>query len=98
MQNILDKKQIEQILISRWSEFLSARKLIQFAKESLVKNLLLSNSCQITKISLSRFEPVLCGFLLWLDIIIIDSNNKINITIEASLSTSGDIQYLNCDL
>ena len=92
---MLDKKQLENILLSKWAEFLNVRKLIQFAKESLIHYTNLSSSFQVFELRVSRFELTSTGFLIWLEVILTHSGDKINVTIEAFLSGQGELTYIN---
>lgn len=93
MQDILDKEKMEEILVAKWTEFLNVRKLLQFTKDIAIKYLSLPESC-VNEIKISRFEFSSKGFILWLEAIIIQSEEKHNTTIEVLLSSDGCISYI----
>lgn len=89
---LIDKEKLERILIANWAEFLDVQELIKFSQQSLEH--LLPN-CSIFQLKISRFELSKIGFILWLSVIVIQYNKKINTTIEAFLTNNGNIKYVN---
>ena len=94
MQDIINKQKFETLLLTHWSEFINVRTLIQYSKETLLKYHNLPVNCQVYQLKISRFEFTTKGFLLWIDVILIDLDNKINTTLEVSLSDT-NIEYVN---
>ena len=71
----LDTEKLEKLLVANWTEVLDYRQLLFFAnnqisiKDDFIKHL-----------SVSRFEPVYDGFILWLEF---TTKKGVNGTIEA---------------
>lgn len=95
MQNLIDKTKLENLLIAHWTEFLRASELMKLSKNLLIKHYDLSSNCQIFQLKLSRFEIAPEGFLLWLEVIVIDNGQKINTTLEGFLSNNGIFTYMD---
>lgn len=91
--NVLEKQNLEKILLANWASFLDVRKLMTFVKTK--NNLGLDT---IFKLSVSRFEPTEKGFLIWLET---ESNileNKVKVTTEALLTLSGEILHISSEI
>jgi hypothetical protein len=55
----IDKENLERLLLSHWTSFINPRRLLDFVQNS--------SQSKIDKISLSRFEFVDKGFLVWVE-------------------------------
>lgn len=92
---MLDPIELEKILLSKWTEFFDNRKMLLVAKKLAIENLKIEPSCQITKLSLSRFEKQNSHFLIWIDYTISESkNNIISATSEIILDKDGKITHV----
>lgn len=87
---MLDPSEFEKIILSKWTEFFDNRKLLSIAKKLAIENLDIDSSCQITKLTLSRFEKQKSSFLLWIDYTILEyKNNVTSVTSEIILNKDG---------
>jgi hypothetical protein len=87
--NIINTEELEKLLVSNWTAFLQPREILKFANEQ-VKNINVDSP--INNLSISRFELKSNGFLLWVEFNSTISQQKINGTIEAFLTTAGELQ------
>jgi hypothetical protein len=81
---ILDAQKLETLLLANWTEFLDTRQVLKLLGEHTGK--------QIQNLTISRFELVDQGFLLWFE----TTANKERMTVEALLTVSG-IRILRTD-
>jgi hypothetical protein len=97
MQNVIDKQKMEQLLISKWTEFLDYKKVMAFVMVSVrdhddfptyEEDDLPRKGVEIT---VTRCSPFDNGFLLWLDFTVPKSGGFAIGTIEAQLSLTGDL-------
>lgn len=95
MQDLLNKKKLEQILTARWVEFLSVPILLTQTQKLLVDHLSIPPNCFVSQIKLSRFEITDKGFALWLEAIVVHTGQSVNATLELFLSTDGNISYID---
>tara|TARA_Y100000034_G_scaffold106329_3_gene134968 strand:- start:2229 stop:2576 length:348 start_codon:yes stop_codon:yes gene_type:complete len=102
MDNIIDNRKLENILIRSWAEILNARKMIAFALECVRDNKseldvvmepdLPQKSVQVL---ISRFHIIPSGFEVWVDYTI-PADDEIAVgTIECHLSNAGNLQATN---
>jgi len=83
-EKIFDSNSLEQLLIKDWTYYLDIRKTIQFLKEIVEKNLnLQSFNIQTIKVSNAVFSND--GIIIWIDFIVINSNNEVNLSAEVKL-------------
>jgi len=83
-EKIFDSNSLEQLLIKDWTYYIDIRKTIKFLKEIVEKNLnLQSFNIQTIKVSNAVFSND--GIILWIDFIVITSNNKVNLSAEVKL-------------
>lgn len=91
---ILDPKRLEKVLVLNWTEFLDVVKLMKLVKEHAEAQL--GKTVQVHRISLTRFEFVSEGFLLWIEgKALPKSGQQVNLTIEATLSCEGSLTVNN---
>ena len=83
-EKIFDSNSLEQLLIKDWTYYLDLRKTNQFLKEIVEKNLnLQSFNIQTIKVSNAVFSND--GIIIWIDFIVINSNNEVNLSAEVKL-------------
>ena len=83
-EKIFDSNSLEQLLIKDWTYYIDIRNTIKFLKEIVEKNLnLQSFNIQTIKVSNAVFSND--GIILWIDFIVITSNNKVNLSAEVKL-------------
>lgn len=80
---MLNKKKLEQLLLANWTEILDKQQLDNFIAKQI------SETYKLHKITLSRFEIVEDGFILWLEYSLLLSNKTLQITSEIHLSNTG---------
>ena len=85
---MIEKEMLETVLLAHWGNFLDTTRL--FSLTSLWATKHLNKEVQVDNITLSRFEPIECGFLLWID----SKVGDLLITSEAHLSNTGEITHL----
>lgn len=81
---MIDNEKLEQTLLTNWSRFLDVRKLRAFAAEIAGQD-----EKSISKLTISRFELVEGGFILWLEYLI-----DRQFTTETLLSWDGKLSHL----
>ena len=106
---VLNIEKFEKTLLTSWAEFLNIRELRDIIKNTAISKVGYPPNCHIQKFSISRFEFIDTGFLIWIEATIVsthtgitndDSNNiqnkesQNNITMEFLMSKNGFI-FLN---
>jgi calcineurin-like phosphoesterase family protein len=76
----IDKEKFETVLLSNWTTFIDPRELLVFVQNCSVS--------KINKISLSRFEMISKGFLVWVEC----NQNTSNQTVELFIDNNGAIR------
>ena len=100
--NIIKPEGLEKLLIANWTQVLDVKAVYKFINENI--------DSPINNLTITRFEPQENGFLLWIEFNYVESLKKvyvnamgypirigtstINITIEAFLKLSGEIQFI----
>jgi len=84
---MIDTLKLEKLLLTNWTSFLDRKALISFAEEIAINQLNVLPPCKVHTLTLSRFELIENGFVVWIDFIA--NNNQIKITSELNLSNSG---------
>lgn len=97
MNDILDKSKLEEVLISRWTEFLDQKKLLAFVLVSIRDNQNQFNKIQSKKqaspgikLSVSRFEPKDSCFETWIEFSISSGKESTIGTCEIHFSYDGN--------
>jgi len=92
---LVNIEKLEQILISKWAEFLDLRKIIQFL-QTLAAEHLREGELQVMKVTISRFELSENGFILWFDyeVNLTNQKKKVNMTSEVRLLNNGSLLHL----
>ena len=88
---MLNLEKLEKLLLTHWTEFIDARSLMASASQAIALFEEME-PCKIQKLTVSRFEFVEYGFLLWLECRI----GEENFTVELFLGSTGSIQYQQC--
>ncbi len=99
MQNVINKQKMEQLLVSKWTEFLDYKKIMAFVMVSVrdhefpiyEEEDLPKKGVEIT---MTRCSPFDNGFLLWLDFTVPKNNGFAIGTIETQLSLSGNLNLV----
>jgi len=103
MNNIINKQNLEKLLVSKWTTFMDSKQIIAFTllavrnhRDSFQtiqeENELPGKNTQVT---ISRFEPHPDGFLIWIDYTVPHFNEIVVGTVEAKLKLDGDLDLLN---
>jgi len=97
---MINSKKLEELLIANWTSFINYSKLMAHILE-IVRDTELAVMEQSTipkvgiQISISRFELIHNGFLIWVEFKVPKEENKIAIgTSELKLSASGDLSHI----
>ena len=90
---LLNVEKLETLLLSSWDQFLNIRELREIVKTTIIEKIGYPN-LQVKKFSISRFELVNNGFLIWIETTIQENENQINITLEFLL-TKKEFKFLN---
>jgi len=90
---LLNVEKLETLLRSSWDQFLNIRELREIVKTTIIEKIGYPN-LQVKKFSISRFELVNNGFLIWIETTIQENENQINITLEFLL-TKKEFKFLN---
>jgi hypothetical protein len=93
MQGVIKLEEFEKTLVKRWAEFVDTRSALTFVKNIAETKIGFTPKCKIVKLQISRFEPKTDFFLVWLESRILDQGKQVNVTIEASLDLSGNMEY-----
>ena len=93
MSGIVDKIKLEKLLITRWSEFINGRTLLNSVRTMAKENLQLGSSCKVQNVKFSRFEPKSSYFIVWLELSILLESEPVNVTLEAELDLLGNLRY-----
>ena len=100
MTEIINSKKLEELLIANWTSFINYSKLMAHILE-IVRDTELAVMEQSTipkigiQISISRFELIHNGFLIWVEFKVPKEENKIAIgTSELKLSYSGGLSHI----
>jgi hypothetical protein len=90
-KDIFDPRNLEKLLIKAWTEFIDARKLLNFLKINIKEKFHINNpKIQTLLVSNVILEPQ--GILLWINYNIMNSSNPVNITHEVLLKADGTIE------
>ena len=65
LNNVINSEKLEKILVAHWTEFMDVRELMSSAS-SVISNLE-EKQCKVNKLTISRFELVEDGFIVWLE-------------------------------
>ena len=87
---IFNPNKLEKTLIKNWTEFTDARKLIELAS-STAEQQFGHKPPNIQNLKITRFEIINSGFVIWIDYIINNHNDIVNITIEMFTDFSGNV-------
>ncbi len=82
---MLNKEKLEQLLLANWTDVLDKKQLFQFISNHSGIN----DTYKIHKMTLSRFEIVEEGFILWLEYSLLLTDKTLQITNEIHLSNTG---------
>jgi hypothetical protein len=98
---VLNLEKLEKTLLTNWIEFLNIRELRDTIKNTLISKLGYVPNCRVKKFSISRFELIENGFLIWIETTVTNDSSNIqsektqnNITMEFLL-TKDDFIFLN---
>ncbi len=91
---IFNPTNLENLLIKHWTEFLDARKLLNFLKIN-AEEVLQINNPQIQTLMISNCELMPQGISLWINYNIVNSNGNVNITNQVLIRKNGTIENLN---
>lgn len=86
---MINKHQLEDVLIKNWANFLDIRKLRKLV-ESIIQKEFHFENINLRKISLSRFEMQENGFLVWIE----TTTNSHHITSEIFLFNTGSVKHV----
>ena len=103
MKNIINKQNLEKLLMSKWTTFMDSKQVIAFTLLT-VRNQ--KDSFQIVQeeenlpekniqITISRFEPCPEHFTVWIDFTVPHENEIVVGTVETKLKLNGDLNLLN---
>lgn len=87
---MLNKENLEQLLISKWTSFIDAREALLLAQTFAETHLKIS-PCKINKISFTRFEIKENGFLIWIEYIV---NKNIQATSEFHVDFFNNLKHI----
>lgn len=90
---ILNIQKLENLILANWADIMDIRKLIAFANQYIVP----TGIEPTDTLTLSRCEPSDGHFIVWIDCISTKSSVKVNVTIEALLKLSGELQFVRLD-
>jgi hypothetical protein len=102
MDNILKTTKLENILLSKWTEFLDVRKLLAFIMKSVrdTKDLIEIEEETLpqknTELTLSKFSINQNGFLIWADFTIPKEKGFAIGTCEICLNNNGNLKLIRC--
>ncbi len=102
MDNIINNRKLEKILIKYWTEIIDARKMIVFTLKYVRDNKEKLNIVEepdlpqkSVQVLISRFHIIPSGFQIWVDYTI-PSDDEIAVgTLECNLSNSGNLRVAN---
>lgn len=90
---IFDPNKLENTLIKHWIEFIDVRKLLNFAS-STAEQQFKQKPPNIQNLKITRFEVTNLGFVIWIDYMVNNKNDIVNITIEAKTDFIGNIENI----
>jgi hypothetical protein len=91
---LLNTEKFEKTLLTSWAEFLDIRELREIIKNTAISKSGCNPNCHVKKFSISRFEFIDTGFLIWIETTIQNLESQNNITMEFLMSKNGFI-FLN---
>lgn len=89
---MINKLKLEKLLLTNWTDFLNGKALMSLAEEIAINQLDVPPPCKVHTLTLSRFELVDNGFVIWVDFTA--NNGKVKITSELNLSNS-EIKHIH---
>jgi len=90
-KDIFDPRNLEKLLIKDWTEFIDARKLLNFLKSNIEEKLHINNpKIQTLLVSNAILEHQ--GISLWINYNIVNSSSTVNITDVVLLKVDGTIE------
>jgi hypothetical protein len=101
MEKIFNQKKFEELLVSKWAEFLDAPKLLKTINDLVQEH---KNNFDIvpntsykqkgTQIMISRFQLTNNGFIIWVDFLVPLAENKVAVgTTELFLLSTGILSH-----
>ncbi len=101
MENLFNKKKFEDLLVSKWSDFIDAPKLLKTINKLVAEH---KNNFEFipntsykkkgTQIMISRFQYENNGFIIWVDFLVPLPENQIAVgTTEMFLLSTGIISH-----
>lgn len=91
---MINYETLEIVLKSKWTNFLDARELINYAQEQAKIHLVLPNS-KVNNLSVTRFELTERGFILWLEYNLTENNSQCKAITEALLHFNGKLSHIS---
>jgi hypothetical protein len=88
---MIDTKKLEKLLIKSWTEFIDIHEMMHYTTKLATELGFVTQ--KVKKVSITRFELVENGFLVWVDYIVVSKNKDVNISSEIFLN-SNDIKHL----
>jgi hypothetical protein len=79
MEGIINTTKFEELLLANWTSFINYKDLFQLVYEQ-------QPPMKVNKLTLSRFEPIASGFIIWIEISDLSGSTG---TIELYLSNFG---------
>ena len=84
LKNIFDAKKFEELLVTKWTQFLDANKLLRIINDLVMQHKdtfeIIPNTTYKQKgiqIMVSRFQNTEHGFIIWIDFIVPLQENKV---------------------
>jgi hypothetical protein len=93
MNLLFDPKKLENFLIKKWIEFIDFKKVIKIASSTAEQQLGYSPP-NIQNLKVTRFELVNFNYVIWIDYIVNDKQNLVNITLEIICDLEGEIKQM----
>lgn len=91
---ILNIQKLETLLVANWTGFLNTREILAFVNNQARY---LNIDGPISSLTISRFEFIKDGFLLWMEYSTTLNNEKIRITTEALLTASNELLHIRSE-
>ena len=103
MKNLINKQNLEKLLISKWTSFMDSRQLIAFTllnvRDKRDDFQVIKEDDELPKknvqVTIERFEPCEDGFVVWIDYTVPHENEIIVGTIETNLTLNGNLTLSN---
>jgi hypothetical protein len=90
MNLLFNPSNLENLLIKKWTEFVDLKKVINIASSTVEQQFGYSPP-NIQNLKVTRFDIVNYNFVIWIECIIKNKTNDVNITIEIITNLNGEI-------